>query len=369
MLVPSTYQIALLLAVIASICLGSWANAQKMAGNKHRFELFYIDFTLGAFLLAVAVCFTLGSVNQAEITFTDSLIGIAFRKVAIAILAGVLFQLANAFFISTVAISGLSVAFPVGIGFATLLGLIVNYVFNPHGNLTMLIGGMVFLIVAMVVSARAYGMAAQVRRSIEAAQAAAQAAANEPPVQVPRGAPTRRPRKTGKTKSLATKGVVLSLLTGFFLAPVPLLLDMAREGDLGIPAYAVVMFFAVGMLFVSLLVSPFWMNFPIEGEPLGIAAYWKKGGVKPHLLGLVGGAVAMAGFSALMLSGSVPSNQQIGTVLSYALSMGTLVLGTAWGTFVWGELQGAGARVRTQVMLLFVLLLSATALISLSPNY
>lgn len=367
MLVPSTYQIALLLAVIASICLSSWANTQKMAGNKYRIELYYIDFTLGAFLVALAICFTLGSVNQAEITFTDSLMGIAFRKVAIAIGAGVLFHLANAFFISTVSISGLAVAFPVGVGLATLLALIVNYFLNPQGNITMLLGGMIFLVGAMVVSARAYGLAAQVRRSMEAAQAAA--ALSEQPVQVPRGAPTRRPRKTGKTKSLATKSVILSLLAGFFLAPVPALLDMSREGDLGIPPYIVIMFFAVGMLFVSLLVSPFWMNFPIEGEPLGIAAYWKKGGVKPHLLGLVGGAIAMAGFSSLALSAAVPANQQIGTVLSYALSMGILVLGTAWGTFAWGEWNGAGARVRTQIMLLFVLLLSATALISLSPNY
>jgi glucose uptake protein len=368
MLVPSTYQIALLLAVIASICLSSWANAQKMAGNKYRVELFYIDFTLGAFLVALAVCLTLGSVNQAEITFMDSLTGVAFRKVAIAIGAGVLFHLANAFFMSTVSIAGLAVAFPVGAGLATLLALIVNYFLYPQGNVTMLLAGMVFLVGAMVVSARAYGLAAQVRRSMEAAAQAA-AATNEPAVQVPRGAPTRRPRKTGKTKSLATKAVVLSLLAGFFLAPIPALLDMSREGDLGIPPYVVIMFFAVGMLFVSLLVSPFWMNFPIEGEPLGVAAYWKKGGVKPHLLGLIAGAIAMAGFASLALSASVPPNQQIGTVLSYALSMAILVLGTAWGAFAWGEWNGAGARVRTQVILLFVLLISATALISLSPNY
>lgn len=366
MLVPSTYQIALLLAVIASICLGSWANAQKMAGNKYRFELFYMDFTLGAFLLASAICFTLGSVNQTEITFTDSLIGVAFRKVAIAIGAGVLFHLANAFFISTIAISGMSLAFSVGVGLGALLALITNYFLNPQGNMTMLLAGGILLIGAMVVTAKAHGMAAQVRRAIEASQ---QAAAAEPTGPVPRGAPTRRPRKTGKTKSIATKGVVLSLLAGLFFAPVPLLLDMSREGDLGIPPYVVIMFFAVGMLFVSLLVSPFWMNFPIEGEPLGIAAYWKRGGFKSHILGLAAGAIAMAGFAALMLSGSVPPNQQIGTVLTYALSLGILVLGVTWGTVAWGEFSGAGARVRTQVMLMFVLLVSATALISLSPNY
>ncbi|BDC52187.1 multidrug DMT transporter permease [Bryobacterales bacterium F-183] len=367
MLVPSTYQIALLLAVIASICLGSWANTQKMTGNKHRFEIFYLDFTLGAFLFAIAICFTLGSVNQAEITFTDSLIGIAFRKVSIAILAGVLFNLANAFFISVVSISGMSLAFPLVVGLGALITLIGNYFLNPQGNVTMMIAGALFLIGAMVVTARAYRMAAQTRRAMEAAQAAA--SSDQPPVQVPRGAPTRRPRKTGKTKSIATKGVVLSLLAGFFLGPVSILIDMSREGDMGIPGYVVIMFFAVGMLFTSLLVSPFWMNFPIEGEPLGISAYFKKANVRTHLLGFVGGVIAMAGFAAMTLAGAVPANQQIGTVISLALTMGIMALGTAWGVVVWGEFAGTGSRVRTLVMLMFVLIFSAAALISLAPNY
>src|ERR1700723_930517 len=56
MFLPHTYLTALLLMMLSMVCWGSWANAQKIDAA-WRFELFYLDYTLG--LLAASVLFGL----------------------------------------------------------------------------------------------------------------------------------------------------------------------------------------------------------------------------------------------------------------------------------------------------------------------
>ncbi len=44
MILPHTYLATLLVLLFSMLCWGSWANTQKLAGSKWRFELFYFDY-------------------------------------------------------------------------------------------------------------------------------------------------------------------------------------------------------------------------------------------------------------------------------------------------------------------------------------
>ena len=45
------------------ICLGSWINTFKATGNRWRFELFSIDFAVGALLISLLAAYTLGTLG------------------------------------------------------------------------------------------------------------------------------------------------------------------------------------------------------------------------------------------------------------------------------------------------------------------
>ena len=68
MFLPHTYLTALLLMILSMACWGSWANAQKIDAA-WRFELFYLDYSLG--LLAASIFFGL-TLGRTDATSADS---------------------------------------------------------------------------------------------------------------------------------------------------------------------------------------------------------------------------------------------------------------------------------------------------------
>src|SRR2546425_5132596 len=126
MIFPTTYLASLLVLIFGMISLGAWAGTQKLA--KWRFELYYYDFTLGVVLCGVIAAFTFGSFNQQELTFQDNLLLTGLRKMAWAVGAGIVVNLANMLLLASSVSSGISVSFPVSLGLATIIGSIWSYV-------------------------------------------------------------------------------------------------------------------------------------------------------------------------------------------------------------------------------------------------
>jgi glucose uptake protein len=60
MLTVESYSVAVAMCVVTMLCWGSWANTQKLATQEWRFQLFYWDYAIGVFLLALLLAFTLG---------------------------------------------------------------------------------------------------------------------------------------------------------------------------------------------------------------------------------------------------------------------------------------------------------------------
>ena len=88
--------------------------------------------------------------------FIDDLKQAEASNILSAFAGGVIFNLANILLVAAIAIAGMSVAFPVGIGIALALGVIVNYISSPQGNPVLIFGGVALIVLAILLNARAY---------------------------------------------------------------------------------------------------------------------------------------------------------------------------------------------------------------------
>ena len=156
MFVLESYAVAVAFCVITMLCWGSWANTQKLAGRRWRFELFYWDYVFGVLLMALIFAFTLGSLGDSGRGFLADVRQADPQNLGSAFLGGVVFNAANILLVAAIAISGMSVAFPVGIGLALVLGVLINYLTAPKGEPAQLFLGVAFIAAAIVLDALAY---------------------------------------------------------------------------------------------------------------------------------------------------------------------------------------------------------------------
>ncbi|HXH99888.1 MAG TPA: hypothetical protein VNI52_06445 [Sphingobacteriaceae bacterium] len=145
MFILENYGLAVAFCIVTMICWGSWANTQKLADTSWRFELFYWDYVLGILLLSLIFAFTLGSTGSQGRSFMEDISQAHGANIKSALLGGVVFNIANILLIAAISIAGMSVAFPVGIGIALILGVLDNYMDNPIGNATILFTGVALI--------------------------------------------------------------------------------------------------------------------------------------------------------------------------------------------------------------------------------
>jgi len=139
-------------------------------------------------------------------------------------------------------------------------------------------------------------------------------------------------------------------------------------GENGLGPYAIGFVFALGVFFSTFVFNLFFMNLPVEGEPLEFLDYF-KGLPKQHLLGLVGGVIWCAGAIANFVGSSAPESVQVGPAISLALGQGAAMVSTLWGLLLWKEFKGADSRVRALVVIMFFLFVSGLAMISVAPLF
>jgi glucose uptake protein len=350
MLLPTTYQTALLLLIISMVCWGSWANAQKLTG-KWRFELFYFDYSIGVALCALIAAYTLGSANPKDLTFMDNLLIAGYRKMAYGITGGAVFNLANMLLVAALAVSGMAVAFPIAAGLALVLGVVWTYLVNPQGNVMLLFGGAVLVMVAVVVDAFAYS------GYIDAQLTASKALPQFDP----------RTRKLIKPLT-AVRGIALSLFSGILMGLFYPLVEKGKSDDDGVGPYGIALMFAAGVLITTLFYAPFFAAFPVAGKPIELHKYF-TGTKKQHLLGIAGGVIWAAGAIASFVAASAPPALQVGPAISYALGQGAALVSALWGLIVWREFKGADHRTRMLLATMIVLFLAGLGMVSIAPLY
>lgn len=330
MFVLQSYPWAVVFCVITMFCWGSWANTQKLAKKGWRFELFYWDYTIGVLLLTLILAHTLGNHGTAGRPFVEDIHQVSNASAYSALLGGAIFNLANILLVAAIDIAGMSVAFPVGIGIALVLGVVVNYVANPIGSAPLLFGGVVLVVLAIILDAVAYR-------------------------KIPGGA-----------AGVSTKGLVLSVacgvLMGFFYRFVAASMypDFTRPeaGKLG--PYAAVFIFAVGIFLSNFIINTFVMKKPFVGTPVAFADYF-KGSLGTHLTGILGGIIWGVGMSF-----NIIASGRAGFAISYGLGQGATMVAAFWGVFIWKEFRTAPAGTTKLIAAMFGCFLAGLALIILA---
>ena len=122
-------------------------------------------------------------------------------------------------------------------------------------------------------------------------------------------------------------------------------------------SYTAVVFFSFGALLSTIILNPFFMARPVEGEPVKIAQ-WIRGTGKAHILGILGGAIWCLGNSLSFMSVGAAS-----PAISYGLSNAAPVVAALWGIFVWKEFKDAPKGTSLLLTLMFIFYLIGLTLI------
>src|SRR5579862_8590723 len=165
MFTPPSLTVALLMMITSAICWGSWANTYKGVKN-YRFELFYWDYAIGIFLVSLILAFTMGSAGNDSLSFLNNVRAADGSNIVSTLVGGAIFNLANLLLVAAIDMAGLAVAFPVSIGIALVVGVVLNYILQPQGSALLLFGGVVCAFIAVVLDGKAYGSLASAGRSV-----------------------------------------------------------------------------------------------------------------------------------------------------------------------------------------------------------
>lgn len=337
MFTVTNYALAVIFCIVTMICWGSWGNTQKLVSKNWRYELFYWDYVIGMVLFTILLGFTMGSCGTEGRPFMEDLSQASWSAIGWVVLGGVIFNASNILLSASISLAGMAVAFPLGVGLALVLGVIVNYIGVPAGNPYLLFGGVALVVLAIIANGVASGKVPQ----------------------------------DGKDDSQAArrKGIVIALIAGVLMSLFYRFVVMGMDVEnfanpqAGmLTPYGAIFIFSIGVLLSNFVFNTLCMRFPFTGAPVSYSAYF-KGSVSTHLCGMLGGAIWGLGTAF-----SYIASGEAGPAVSYALGQGAPMIAAIWGVFIWKEFKGAPAVVNKLLAAMFVLFIAGLAMIVWAGN-
>lgn len=242
---------------------------------------------IGVLLLSLISGFTLGSIGTEGRSFLPDLAQANLASLGSAFWAVLFLMLPISCCLRRSPFAGLSVAFPVGIGLALVLGVLVNYFGAAKGEPTYIFIGVALITVAIILNGLAYKKALV------------------------------------GTKKVSGKGILISVVAGvimaFFYRFVAASMDMenfASPAPGKLTPYTAVFVFAIGVFVSNFLFNTLAMKHPVEGKPVSISGYF-KGDMSTHLVGVLGGVIWCIGQSFSMIA-----SEKAGAAISYRIGAG-----------------------------------------------
>jgi glucose uptake protein len=325
---PDNYAIALAMMLITMVCWGSWANMMKLTPG-WPFTLFYWDYVVGVLLVSLVLGLTMGSTGGPD-AMAANLSHAGTANILYALAGGTVFNIGNLLLVAAISIAGLAVAFPVGIGMALVVGVLLNYVIAPAANPLLLFGGVGLVLAAIIVDALAYRV------------------------------------RGGDGHTDITRGLKLAITCGVLMGVFYPLVTKSMQGAGGLGPYSVSFVFSLGVFASSFLFNTWLMHRPLTKDPPCDFAKYRAAAARTHLAGLVGGAIWGVGMTFSLVAATT---HFVGTAVSYAIGQGATMVSAAWGVFVWHEFLGAPSSARRLLALMFALFLIGLGLVAVAPLY
>jgi glucose uptake protein len=323
MFVPTTFAVALLMTIFSTVCWGSFANTFKGTKN-YRFELYYWDYGLGIFLIAVVLALTMGSFAGGPTAFLANVHSADGINLLYAALGGFVFNIANVLLIAGIEIVGLSIAFPISIGIALVEGVVLSYALQPRGNAALLGAGVFMALVAVVLVGKAYG-------ALRSA-----------------------------SDTVSRRGVVVCVISGLLMGVFAPFITRAMTRGHTLTPYTSAVFLTLGAFLCCFVFNTILMRKPIVGSPVAAGDYFRAP-AGYHALGLLGGAIWGTGTVFNFVAASL-----VGVAISYAIGQASPMVACLWGVFAWKEFRGANKRAKGYLAAMFAAYVLALALIALA---
>jgi glucose uptake protein len=229
---------------------------------------------------------------------------------------GAIFNLANLLLVAAIDMAGLAVAFPVSIGIALVVGVMLSYALQPKGNAMFLAIGVACALVAVILDGKAYGSLANAGRSVS-------------------------------RKSIVTC-VVSGVLMGLWAPFVTRSMTHATPHGTTLGPYSVAVFLTLGALLSCFIWNIYFMKKPLVGDPVNFNEFF-SGAPSGHLLGLAGGLIWGTGMVFNLVAASYT-----GVAIAYAIGQSAPMVAALWGVLAWKEFAGSGPRAKLYLALMFV---------------
>lgn len=320
MFVPETFAIAMVMMITSTVCWGSWANTYKLTKGGYRFELFYWDYAIGIFLVSLIFAFTLGSTGGEGEGFLANVAAADRGNIISAMIGGFIFNIANLLLVAGIEMAGLAVAFPVAIGIALVVGVVMSYAIQPSGDPMILGLGVLLAIVAVFLIGKAYG------------------------------------RLASDGEGVSRKSLVICVISGLLMGSFAPFVTRALTAGHALTPYSIAVFFTLGAFLCCFVVNVYFMKKPLVGTPVDFSGFFAAG-AREHALGVLGGFIWGTGTVFNFVAASL-----VGVAISYAIGQAAPMVAAVWGVFVWREFAGADktAKVYLGLMFLFYVLALAT---------
>lgn len=311
MFTPQTFSVALVMMITAAICWGSWANTFKGVKN-YRFELFYWDYAIGIFLISLVLASTMGSSAHDSSSFLNNVRSADGSNIVSTLIGGAIFNLANLLLVAAIDMAGLAIAFPVSIGIALVVGVLLSYSLERKGDPLFLGIGVVCALIAVILDGKAYGSLASVGRNF------------------------------------SKKSMIVCVVSGILMGLWNPFMTYAMTRGNSLTPYSAAVFLTLGALLSCFIWNLYFMRHPLVGEPVSLTGFF-RGTPSGHLLGLLGGAIWGTGTVFSLTAGKLT-----GQAISYAIGQSAPMVAALWGVLAWKEFAGAGTRAKTYLVLMFV---------------
>ena len=323
MFVPETFDVAMVMMIVSTICWGSWAITTKLTRD-YRFEHYYWDFVLGIFLASLVYAFTMGSTGGGE-GFLNNLASADRSNIAYAMLGGTIFNIANLLLVAGIEMAGLAVALPVAIGIALVVGVVLSYALQPVGDPVILGLGVALALGAVIFDGKAYA------------------------------------RLSSASEAISRKSLMVCVISGLLMGTFAPFVTRALTAGHPLTPYSIAVFFTLAALLSSFVFNVYFMKNPLVGEPVGFAGFFSAP-PSNHVLGLLGGIVWGTGAVFNFVSASL-----VGVAIAYAIGQAAPMVAAAWGIFVWKEFAGADGKAKTYLGLMFLFYI--LALVAIASAY